>query len=150
MDAAVSIVFDKANPGETLVAVRISTLLKERGIDVYEPPPGMKLRRIPQGVSECDRMIVVASPTSLLSAEVHDPLDLMLDREDREGGTARVIPILWGMSDIGTWVDLHSIPPDHPAFALRGRVSIVAPPIDRADAFGKMVDRIELALAEPV
>ena len=108
-------------------------------------PAGQKLGRVARvGVNQHDRVVLFCSKAGLSSSRVLNELDETLEREAREGGSARLIPIkLDGFVSSPDWK-----PPNADVVhAVNGRVMVDLIGADRdAAKLDKGVQRLIAAL----
>lgn len=142
-----AVVADPDAEQEVLLGVRIVRALAERGVLVFWEPDyfGMKLYRAAAEAASRDRMIVIASPTSLMSNHVQNQVDRVLEREHREGAGERLIPITCGFN-IANWCAAEGITEKNPVHSLGGRISLAAPAQSDTRGFDKLVKRLLDAL----
>lgn len=79
-------------------AEKLNTALKRAGVMTFFFPddalPGQKLHReMRRGINNNDRVILVCSRSSLVRPGLLNELELVLEREARAGGEARLIPV---------------------------------------------------------
>lgn len=133
-------------PDEPVVQ-QLNQALQERGVTTWFFPndalPGQKLHRVMHdGVNKYDRVLLVCSSSSLSRPGVLNEIERVLEREAREGGSDRLIPITIDRFVYSDWT------PEREDIAeqIRGRV-ITSVDIS-SEEFDFQLEKIVKALAE--
>ena len=117
-----SVFISYGSPDEKF-AQRLNTSLREKGVYTYlfmnDARPGEKLHReMRVSINQYDRVLLVCSRNSLDRPGVTNEIEETLQREAREGGSSRLIPIMLDDYVRSNWAPRHS----DVALSIRDRV----------------------------
>jgi hypothetical protein len=125
-------------------ARRLYDALTRNGVVTFFFPesaqPGLKLSSLMStGINEYDRTILICSQASLVRPGVRNEIQLAVDREAREGGSSRIIPVTIDDFVFTEWW------PERPENSRAIRDRVIAD-FREADKFPKEVSKLLIAL----
>ena len=125
------------------IAERIAHALTKKGVKTWFFPkdaiPGEKLHRTMfNAVNDHDRILLVCSRASLSRPGVLNEIERVLEREGREGGTARLIPITLDNHVFRDWA------PERPDLAQQVRDRVICDFTEAAGEGWTFHDKIDL------
>jgi hypothetical protein len=132
-------------------ATRLVHELTKKGVKTWFFPrdalPGEKLHReMFRGVNQHDRILLICSRSSLNRSGVLNEIERVLEREAREGGTTRLLPISLDDYVYSEWA------PDRPDLAGQVRSRVICNFQEAAGAgwtFHEKIDQLVRALSRP-
>lgn len=136
-------------PADEPFVERLFHALEVRGVATFyfpeHAPAGQKLHRTARvGVNQHDRVLLVCSRASLSDLRVQNDLEQTLDREAREGGSSRLIPV-----NLDNFARSPEWQPPHPdvIHEIQGRVMVEMVGAERdARKFEQGIERLIRAL----